>query len=49
MLKSMNSRFFVLLCLTVMLAWAPASQARTVKKKLKTKSVVVAKKSQRAQ
>ena len=32
-----------------MLAWAPASQARTVKKKLKTKSVVVAKKSQRAQ
>jgi D-alanyl-D-alanine endopeptidase (penicillin-binding protein 7) len=47
MLKSMNSRFFVALCVAALMAWAPASQARTAKKKLKTKSVAVAKKSPR--
>lgn len=47
MLKSMNSRFFVALCVATLMAWAPASQARTAKKKLKTKSVAVAKKSPR--
>jgi len=46
-LKSMNSRFFVALCVAALMAWAPASQARTAKKKLKTKSVAVAKKSPR--
>ena len=48
MLKSMNSRFFVALCVAVLMAWAPASQARTAKKKLKTKSVAVAKKNPRS-
>ena len=47
MLKSMNSRFFVALCVAALLAWAPSSQARTVKKKMKTKSVAVAKKKVR--
>ena len=47
MLKSMNSRFFVALCVAALLAWAPSSQAGTVKKKLKTKSVAVAKKKVR--
>ncbi len=47
MLKSMNSRFFVALCVAALLAWAPSSQARTVKKKVKTKSVAVAKKKVR--
>jgi len=47
MLKSMNSRIVVALCVAVMMVWAPASQARTVKKKLSTKSVAVAKKSGR--
>jgi D-alanyl-D-alanine endopeptidase (penicillin-binding protein 7) len=47
MLKSMNSRFLVALCVAALMAWAPASQARTAKKKLKTKSVAVAKKSPR--
>jgi len=43
----MNSRFFVALCVAALLAWAPSSQARTVKKKVKTKSVAVAKKKVR--
>jgi D-alanyl-D-alanine endopeptidase (penicillin-binding protein 7) len=43
----MNSRFFVALCVAALMVWAPASQARTAKKKLKTKSVAVAKKSPR--
>ena len=44
MLKSMNSRFFVALCVSALLAWAPSSQAEAAKKKVKTKSVAVAKK-----
>ena len=44
MLKRMNSRFFIALCVAALLAWAPSSQARTVKKKVKTKSVAVANK-----
>jgi len=47
MLKSMNSRFFVAFCVAALLAWAPSSQAGTVNKKLKTKSVAVAKKKVR--
>jgi len=47
MLKSMNSRFFAALCVAALLVWAPASQAGTAKKKVKTKSVAVAKKKQR--
>jgi len=47
MLKSMNTRFFVALCVAALLAWAPSSQAGTVNKKLKTKSVAVAKKKVR--
>ena len=47
MLKSMNSRFFVALCVAALLAWAPSSQAGTAKKKGKAKSVAVAKKKVR--
>jgi ribonuclease P protein component len=48
MLKSMNSRFFVALCVAALLAWAPSSQAGTAKKKGKAKSVAVAKKKVKA-
>jgi D-alanyl-D-alanine endopeptidase (penicillin-binding protein 7) len=48
MLKSMNSRFVVALCVALFMAWAPASHAAGGKQKFKTKSVAAAKKSSRA-
>lgn len=47
MLKSMNSRLLVALCVAALMAWAPASQAQAAKKKMKAKTVAVAKKKAR--
>jgi D-alanyl-D-alanine endopeptidase (penicillin-binding protein 7) len=48
MLKSLNSRFLSALTVVILLVWAPSSHALVAKKKLKTKTVSVAKVRARA-